>query len=304
MPAPRSQTRSRIAADPPGSRPDAPSRRRYWRARETSNRVRDAVRARRDRPNRHRRQRTWHAGCPCWCIPGRRAVRPLYRRAACPSAVRAGCRANPCAARPYRRRSGRPPTARRRAARLWFAACMQPAPLSWAISQATQRVPLPQAPASLPSGLKKRMKASAAAGVRSGGRLDHDQLVAADAGVAVGQSARGGRHRPRAVHGGRRARRNRCRARAFCGSRSCACHPLIWRAIRPCPTSRRRPSGRPVGRARRRGRRGPSRPAVARPVVAAECRDAAFAEGCAWTPPSRCALSRRHAPGPFATRRI
>ena len=56
---------------------------------------------------------------------------------------------------------------------------------------ATQRVALPQAPASEPSGLRMRMKASAS---RPGGRLDDDQLVAADAGAAVGDR-RGPRRR-------------------------------------------------------------------------------------------------------------
>ena len=150
---------------------------------------------------------------------GERAGREIGAQS-CPSAGPAGCRANRCAPRPYRPRCGRPPAARHRAARRGSRSRTCVRPSSWPSSQATQRVALPQAPASLPSALKKRIERIGAAAARC--RLDHDQLVAADAGVAVGERARRGRIDRERFAARRRARRNRCRARASCESRSCA----------------------------------------------------------------------------------
>ena len=146
---------------------DAPSRRRYWRARETADRARGAGRARPGRPPRHRRRRTSRAGCRYWCRPAAAAARPSDRRASCPCGGPAGSRANRCAPGPCRRRSARRPAARPRAARPRSRCAIRGSPVSWPISQATQRVALPQASASLPSALRMRMKARAA-GCRAG----------------------------------------------------------------------------------------------------------------------------------------
>ena len=87
-------------------------------------------------------------------------------------------------------------------------------PVSAASSPATQRVALPQAPASAPSGLRMRMKASAP---RRRRRLDGDELVAADAGAPVRQRRRAGRREAERRRAARRTRRNRCRSHASCG---------------------------------------------------------------------------------------
>ena len=85
-------------------------------------------------------------------------------------------------------------------------------PVSRASRSTTQRVALPQAPASAPSGLRMRMKASALRVRRR--RLDGDELVAADAGAPVGDRGRARAGSGRAGRRARRTRRSRCRSRA------------------------------------------------------------------------------------------
>ena len=99
-------------------------------------------------------------------------------------------------------------------------------PVSRGNSQATQRVALPQASASLPSALRMRMKSLRR---RIARRLEHDELVAADAGVPVGEGARR-----------RRVEREPARGGASSTTKSLPSPCILRNGIRPMPRAYRR----------------------------------------------------------------
>ena len=140
------------------------------------------------------------------------AARAPDRHAAYPSRAPAGCRASRCAPAPYRPRRPVRAAPRRRAARRRS----RSAPARSPVSRGDQ-------PGDAARGVAAGL-GLAAVGVadahedlrrRVARRLEHDQLVAADAGMPVGQRARGAAPTEIAAAAARRARRNRCRARAF-----------------------------------------------------------------------------------------
>ena len=154
QPAPRSQTRSRMCSAP------GPPQSRYWRARGTAGRAPAAARVPPSAAAPRRRRRTSRAGCPCWPPPDPPPAPRRGRDAACPSAGQRNvgpvepCRPHVDAHPPIRQRLGGQVAG--------DGADHLDAPPGLRISRsATQRVALPQAPASPPSGLRMRMKASA-----------------------------------------------------------------------------------------------------------------------------------------------
>ena len=132
--------------------------RRYWRVRGRSDRAPASGRARPAGSPRRRRRRRWRADCPCWCPrdPAAAPARPACDWCRRPRAP--GCRASRAAPAPCRRRS---PAGRWRPMPV-FCDSSRPAivcTVTWSVlrssisTEATQRVALPQAPASPPSGL-------------------------------------------------------------------------------------------------------------------------------------------------------
>ena len=143
------------------------ARRRYWRAPETAGHARGRARAPRDRPPRHRRRKRSRADCRYWCRPGSTAAPAPDRQASVSMARASGMSRQPVRAGPISTATCPSGMIRRRGARPRSRSAPARSPVSRRTSQATQRVALPQASASLPSGLRMRMK-SCAAGLRGG----------------------------------------------------------------------------------------------------------------------------------------
>ena len=223
VPRPRSRMRSAV---------QRPARSRYWRARGRSGRVPAPGPARpigtaSDVRHEEDRVRVAHADTP----PGRPAAPRASGR--CSVSMALGQRdlapVEP-GRRPYRPRPRPSGSASVGRSPAMVSHHHLARPVSAASRQATQRVALPQAPTSAPSGLRMRMKASAPS--RPGSM--HDQLVAADAAAAVGDGGGAGGREAQAARRAHRARRSRCRGHASCGRASSRCP--ICPAPRAAPT--------------------------------------------------------------------
>ena len=219
IPAPRSQTRSRIVR-----RSRIVGDADIGALREQRVDARARGRAPPDRPPRHRRRKRSRADCRYWCRPAPTAAPAPDRGDRYRQPGPAGFRASRCAPAPYRRRSARPPGSRLRAARRRSRCCTRAGRRSRGCSsQATQRVALPQASASLPSGLRMRIS-SRAAGWRGGSSTISWSQPMPVCRSANARAARG--DRPQSRRGGRRARQSRCRGRA-----SSETAPCPWRRL-------------------------------------------------------------------------